>query len=148
MLDSLFLASTVSAVRAALGSAGVDGRVLVVGDAKLGKALGAEGVDVVVVAGGKPPKGVAAIDGGTVDRIPVDSRDAAAVVGVGATARGDCAAVLAEWSRVVRDGGAVVMVDRGAATDATRRALCAGLAEIEQRVAGRVIVTSGLVIAT
>jgi hypothetical protein len=46
---------------------------------------------------------------------------------------------------VVRDGGAIVLVDRGRAPEASRRALCAGLSEIEQRHAGRVVVTSGLV---
>jgi len=45
----------------------------------------------------------------------------------------------------VRDGGAIVLVDRGRAPDASRRALCGGLTELEQRRAGRVVVTSGLV---
>ena len=46
---------------------------------------------------------------------------------------------------VVRDGGAIVFVDRGHAPEASRRALSAGLCEIEQRHAGRVVVTSGIV---
>jgi hypothetical protein len=52
---------------------------------------------------------------------------------------------LREWTRVVRDGGAIVLVDRGHAPEASRRALCGGLTEIEQRHAGRAVVTSGLV---
>jgi hypothetical protein len=47
--------------------------------------------------------------------------------------------------RVVRDGGAIVFVDRGHAQEASRRALCAGLSELEQRRAGRSVITSGLV---
>jgi hypothetical protein len=38
-----------------------------------------------------------------------------------------------------------VMIDRGHAPEASRRALCAGLSELEQRHVGRVVVTSGLV---
>jgi len=49
------------------------------------------------------------------------------------------------WSRVVRDGGAIVFVDRGHAHEASRRALCGGLTEIEQRRAGRAVITSGVV---
>ena len=39
----------------------------------------------------------------------------------------------------------LVFVDRSKAPEASRRALCAGLSEIEQRHAGRAIVTSGVV---
>ena len=53
--------------------------------------------------------------------------------------------VLRAWTRVVRDGGAIVFVDRGHAPEASRRALCSGLTELEQRRSGRIIVTSGLV---
>ncbi len=52
---------------------------------------------------------------------------------------------LAAWSAVVRDGGAIVLLDRGRAMAASRCALCAGLSELEQRHAGRAVVTSGLV---
>jgi hypothetical protein len=141
MLDGLFLASTVSAVRAALASAGADGKIVVVGDVKLGKALLGEGIAAIVVAA-KPPRGVPDAVTGTIDQLPLEAGAASAVVGVGAV---DHATALAEWCRVVRDGGAVVLVDRGDAVAATRLALCAGLTEIEQRAAGRVTVTSGLV---
>jgi len=46
---------------------------------------------------------------------------------------------------IVADGGALILVDRGRPHDASRRALCAGLTEIEQRQAGRAVITSGLV---
>jgi hypothetical protein len=39
----------------------------------------------------------------------------------------------------------LIFVDRGHAPEASRRALCAGLTEIQQRHAGRVVITSGLV---
>jgi hypothetical protein len=141
VLDGLFIGSTVSAVRAALASAGATGKVVVVGDVKLGKALRAEGVTAVVVAA-KPPRGVADAITGAIDKLPLADGEAAAVVGVGGV---DRPAALAEWCRIVKDGGAVVLVDRGGAEDATRAALCAGLTEIEQRSAGRVTITSGLV---
>lgn len=141
MLDGLFIASTVSAVRAALASAGASGKVVVVGDVKLGKALRGEGVSAVVVAA-RPPRGVDDALTGAIDRVPLGDREAAAVVGVGGV---EHPAALAEWCRITRDGGAVVIVDRREPEDATRVAMCAGLTEIEQRTAGRVTVTSGLV---
>jgi hypothetical protein len=39
----------------------------------------------------------------------------------------------------------IAFVDRGHAPEASRRALCAGLSELEQRHAGRNVITSGLV---
>jgi hypothetical protein len=72
---------------------------------------------------------------------------AAGVVGWPApvAAGGQPEAVFRSWSRVVREGGAIIFVDRGHPHEASRRALCNGLAEIEQRHAGRAIITSGLV---
>src|SRR5262249_52763729 len=43
----------------------------------------------------------------------------------------------------LRPGGALVLVAPGPATEHSRRALCAGLVELEQRRAGRLVVTSG-----
>ena len=145
MLDGLFLTSTVSAIRAALASADTDGDVIVVGDLKLGKSLRQEGVKAVLVATGKSPKGATDAVAGALDKLPLPDHGAGALVGVGAASRDDAAAILTEWCRTVRDGGAVILVDRGAATDATRLALCAGLTELEQRTAGRFTITSGLV---
>jgi hypothetical protein len=69
----------------------------------------------------------------------------AAVIGVDIAHDDGWEATLAGWKRVVRDGGAIVLVDRGHAPEASRRALCAGLTELQQRHVGRVVVTSGLV---
>ena len=65
--------------------------------------------------------------------------------GVGALTADAASPKLAEWMRVVRPGGGVVLVDRVARTQATRLALCAGLTELEQRAAARAVVTSGKV---
>ena len=145
MLDGLFLASTVSAIRAAVSSAGTAGDVIGVGDIKLGTSLRQEGVSSILVATGKPVKGATDAVAGALDKLPLPDHAAGALVGVGAASRDDAAAILTEWCRTVRDGGAVILVDRGAATDATRLALCAGLTELEQRTAGRFTITSGLV---
>ncbi|HEY5951873.1 MAG TPA: hypothetical protein VIV40_40535, partial [Kofleriaceae bacterium] len=75
----------------------------------------------------------------------IEDRSLAAVIGVDVATDDGWETTLREWSRVVRDGGAIVIVDRGHAPEASRRALCSGLTEIEQRHAGRVVVTSGLV---
>jgi len=67
------------------------------------------------------------------------------VIGVDVASDDDWEAALREWTRVVRDGGAIIFVDRGHASEASRRALCSGLTELEQRRSGRLVVTSGLV---
>jgi hypothetical protein len=47
------------------------------------------------------------------------------------------------WVQAVCEGGFLVLVDKGHPAVATRRALCAGLVDLEQRLAGKVVVTSG-----
>ena len=76
---------------------------------------------------------------------PPAGRSLAAVIAVGLGERDDWDPTLTTWSRWVVDGGVVVMIDRGPAIELSRRALCGGLTALEQRVAGRWIVTSGLV---
>lgn len=141
-------------------------RVAVVGDVALGRALqairkkpapgarAAEGgrvpFELVIVAepGARAARKLEGVVTGAPAQLPVGDGELAAVVGVGALAPEHATTVhrlLGEWVRAVRDGGAVVLVDRAARTLATRRALCAGLTEIEQRSSGRAIVTSGLV---
>jgi len=73
--------------------------------------------------------------------LPLADGALAALVGTGAADTD----VLASWVRAVRDGGLVVLVDRVAPEEHTRRALCAGLVDLEQRTGGRHVVTSGRV---
>lgn len=154
MFDGLFLASTISAVTAALQHAELDPDrpVCVVGDLRLARALADRGRKVVIVTPdarglkrlarrtrGKSP-GVQAAP----DALPIRERSLAALVGVGAAGKGGEATVIA-WARGVVGGGAVILVDKAEPAEASRVALCAGLTEIEQRTAGRGVVTSGVV---
>lgn len=145
MLDGLFVSPAVSAILAALASARAeDGAIAVVGHAKLAKALAATRTVIPVALSARAAKKLA----GTVDDIgAIEARSLAAVIGADAVAIDEAtwSATLAAWTGAVRDGGAVVLVDRGRAAEASRRALCAGLSELEQRRAGRSVVTSGLV---
>jgi hypothetical protein len=142
VLGGLFVTPSVTAIAEALRSAEVTGRVAVIGNAKIASALAASH-DVVPVAlsaraAKRHPNAVA-------DVAALEPRSFSAVVALGITDDDAWARSLDAWTRAVRDGGAVVLVDRGRAPEASRRALCGGLTELEQRRAGRVVVTSGLV---
>jgi hypothetical protein len=155
VFDGLFLASTVAAVSAALRAAELDParRVAVVGDLRLARALGDRGHKVLILAADL--RGLRRLkkrgrDAGlqaAPDALPIRDRALAALVGVGASGDAHADAIVLEWSRAVIDGGPVILVDKIDAADASRVALCAGLSEIEQRSAGRGVVTSGLVSA-
>lgn len=137
MLD-LFVTPAVAIVDEALASAKAGGKIAVVGSAKLAKALGAKaGREVVAVD--LPPRAAKKV-AGAVELGALAARSVDAVVGVEADDT-----KLAAWANVVRDGGLVVTVDRAHAAEASRRALCGGLTELQQRHAGRFVVTSGLV---
>ena len=140
MLDGLFVTPAVTAIEEALQSARATGAIAVVGHAKLAAAL-AKTHEVVPVAMPKRAK----LAGAVADLSAVEPGSLAAVIGIDIAIDDSWESTLRAWSRVVRDGGAVVLVERGRSPEASRRALCAGLAEIEQRRAGRVVVTSGLV---
>jgi hypothetical protein len=144
VLDGLFVTPAVTAIGEALASAHATGAIAVVGHAKIAAALagardGATAREVLAV--GLPPRAARKAPSSLRDLSSVADASLAAVIGVDVTA----AATLVEWARVVRDGGVLVLVDRGNAPEASKRALCAGLTELEQRHAGRVVVTSGLV---
>jgi hypothetical protein len=130
VLDGLFVTPAVTAIEETLGT---DHKAIaVIGHAKLATALAAAGRTVTPVGltarAAKKLAGVLA-DTSTIDAQSLDAwRD-----------------TLGKWTRVVRDGGTVVLVDRGHAAEASRRALCAGLMELEQRTVGRAVITSGLV---
>ena len=137
MLDGLFVTPAVTAIDEALASAHADGKIAVLGNEKIGDALAANR-EVVMV--GLSPRAAKKRPEALADLSSIPDASLAAVIGVESTTPS-----ISEWSRVVRDGGAIVFVDRGHATEASKRALCAGLTELEQRHAGRVVVTSGLV---
>ncbi len=147
MLGSLFITSTIESIHEALTAAEVDGLVAVISQPRVGAGLVERGVSVLHVSARlralrrlDAPR-ICAVD----HRLPLAAGSVAAVVGSCLDEGATSDARLAEWSRVVKDGGAIVLADRGSATDHTRRALCAGLSELQQRHAGRTIVTSGLV---
>ncbi|HEU5058775.1 MAG TPA: hypothetical protein VFU21_19715 [Kofleriaceae bacterium] len=124
---SLFTGHAADEVRAALDRAGVSGRIAVVDNDRLARRLGTAGREVVQVGGG-------ALDEGA---------GFGAVIAGGLARADDWQEKIAAWCRALAPGGLVVLVDRGHATELSRRALCGGLTAIEQRTAGRVLVTSG-----
>ena len=142
MLDGLFVTPAVTAIGEALASARADGKVAVIGNAKLASALAANR-DVTPV--GISKRAAKKLINALADLSSIEDRALACVIGVDVAVDDGWERTLRDWVRVVRDGGALVLVDRGHAPEASRRALCAGLTEIEQRHAGRVVVTSGLV---
>ena len=148
MLDGLFVTPAVTAITEALASAAVpaDGRLAIVGDARIAAALTASlgpGRDVTPI--GLPPRAAKKLPRHLPDTSSLEPGSLAALVGVGVATDEAWAETLRAWVRAVRDGGAIVFVDRGHAHEASRRALCAGLCELEQRRAGRSVITSGLV---
>jgi len=142
VLDGLFVTPAVTAIAEALESAKADGKLAVVGNAKLVRAL-ANGREVVPI--GLSPRAAKKLPTALPDTSTIEPGSLAAVIGVDIARDDAWADTLRAWTRVVRDGGAIVLVDRGRATEVTRRALCAGLSELEQRHAGRAVITSGLV---
>ncbi|MBA3392973.1 MAG: hypothetical protein H0T89_10030 [Deltaproteobacteria bacterium] len=146
MLDGLFVTPAVTAIIEALGTANADGRIAVIGDAKLATALGASR-DVIPVAlsaraAKKLPNAVPSIDALAAT---IEPASLAGIVATDVTTDDAWLATLRSYASLVRDGGALIFVDKGHAPEASRRALCAGLTELEQRHAGRTVVTSGLV---
>lgn len=149
MLDGLFVTPAVTAIDEALASAGVDGAngragrsIVVVGDAKLAAALAAKREVIVVGVSARAAKKLGPC---LADTSSIEAGSVAAVIG---SDPGDATAwrtTAREWGRILVDGGVLVRIDKGHAPEASRRALCAGLTEIEQRHAGRTVITSGLV---
>ena len=142
MLDGLFVTPAVTAIAEALTSAHIDGKLAVIGNAKLAAALGGKH-DVLPI--GLSPRAAKRLTNALADLSSIEDRSLAGVIGVDVAVDDGWELTLRDWTRVVRDGGAIVMVDRGHAPEASRRALCGGLTELEQRHAGRVVITSGLV---
>jgi hypothetical protein len=148
VIDAIFIGATTSAVTEALQSAGLwDGVVAVLGTPRLGRALGERGYEIVQVLDRPRPRPRSTIARQVQAQpasLPLADGELAALVAGGANGN-DWDTLLTEWSRVVRDGGVIVIVDRAPPPEMARRALCSGLTEIEQRRAGRKMVTSGCV---
>lgn len=142
MLDGLFVTPAVTAITEALESARATGTLAVVGNAKLATALGGAREVIPVALSARAAR---KLPGAIADLATVEPASLAAVIGVDLATAADWEATIRAWVRVVRDGGALVFVDRGHPHEASRRALCGGLCEIEQRRAGRAVITSGLV---
>ena len=143
MLGALFVAPAALAVAEALQSAKAEGTLAVVGHAKLAASLVKQKRDVIAIGVGE--RAAKRLPGARPDFSEIADRSLAAVIGIDVATDEEWPLVLRTWTRVVRDGGAIVFVDRGHAPEASRRALCSGLTELEQRRSGRIIVTSGLV---
>ena len=148
MLGALFLDKTADAVLAALDQAGAAGPVAVIDHARLGGLLVTRGRPVLQLA--SRPRSLRRAGGDRVyasaAALPLKAGALGALVATGLGDLDDWEPRLAEWSRAVRDGGVLVLVDRGPAAELSRRALCGGLAQVRQRAAGRSIVTSGAVV--
>jgi hypothetical protein len=142
MLDGLFVGPAVAAVGEVLQSAHAEGTIAIVGHAKLASALAKK---QTVIAVGLTERAAKKFPGALGDFSSIEACSLAAVVGVDVAVDEAWEAELREWTRVVRDGGAIILVDRGHAPEASRRALCSGLSELEQRRSGRLVITSGLV---
>jgi hypothetical protein len=145
MFDRWLVAGAAPAIEAALASIAParEGTIAVIGDARLARALASRGRAVTLT--GVDAAATRKLPAGVTVSASLPDRGAAAVIGCGAGERDDWEQVLETWSRSVADGGGLVLVDRAPAMELSRRALCAGLSALEQRGAGRWLVTSGLV---
>ena len=145
MLDGLFVAPAVTAITEALGE--IEGTIAVIGDAKIAQALADKHTVIAVGMTGRAAKKLSKplAEGALADLSTVDPLSLAAIVGTDVTIDDGWATTLRSWTRATRDGGSIILVDKGRAAEASRRALCAGLTELEQRHAGRAVITSGMV---
>jgi len=145
MLDGLFVAPAVAAISEVLGD--LDGPIAVIGDAKIAQALADQRAVIAVGMSGRAAKKLpASLADRAVDSVAaVAPGSLAAVIGAGMVDDDGWVDTLRGWARATRDGGVLVLIDKGHAAEASRRALCAGLTELEQRHAGRAVITSGLV---
>lgn len=136
-LEGLTWSRTARAIAGALEAADGNGPVLVIAGGALVRALTARGV-VPIVAESDPRRLRRA--GGLGFRAHGGALPIADGILRGLVAR---TPPTEEWLRVLRPGGVLVVLATGAATEQTRRALCAGLVDLQQRRSGRLVVTSG-----
>jgi SAM-dependent methyltransferase len=142
---ALFPGHAAQEVEAALVAARVDGRVAVLDNTRLARHLAEAGRAVVSVGPAaralkraRTPA-VAALPGA----LPLAGAAFAALVAGGLARTDSWQPLLDEWCRALAPGGLVVIVDRGGAAELSRRALCGGLTAVEQRAAGRTVITAG-----
>src|SRR4051812_29813830 len=119
MLDALFVTPAVSAIAEALQAIGADGKLAVVGNARLATALAGAKREILPV--GISARAAKKLKGVQADLSAVEAGSLAAVIGVDVAEDDGWEATLREWCRVVRDGGAIVFVDRGHASEASKR---------------------------
>ena len=153
MLGSLFIGQTVETIAQALTAAGIaagaddTGAVAVLGQPRVGRALRELGYRVIVIA--EKRKSLRRMGGecayGRLDALPLAQGGLAGLIGFEVGTSDDWQPLLCGWLRAVRNDGVVVLVDRASPSELTRRALCCGLLDIEQRQTGRTFITSGLV---
>ncbi len=147
MLSSLFITQVVSEVGHLLETSGTGDRVVVCDQSRFGRALAASGVSVVLLASKRRSlrRGTGGRVQGHASQLPLAAASVSALVSFGLGHREAWLPFLAEWSRAVRENGRIVLVDKSPPAELTRRALCGGLANIEQCHAGRYVITSGTV---
>lgn len=148
MLNSLFIGQTVEVIHTALASAGArSGIVAVLGRPRISRAMEAHGYHVLTLS--QKPKSLKRSKGarlyGRFDALPLEQGHLAGLVAFEISQRDNWSHLLSEWSSSVRNRGAIVLVDKASPSELTRRALCGGLKDIEQRQLGRMFVTSGIV---
>ena len=146
----LFSSQTVDAVEAAIRASGVTGRVAVLGNPRLAKGMCRRGRDVIYVSSSlrslsRYGTECGARICGSDDRLPLADASVDVVVGLGLAEQQDWQATIDSWACAASPHGLIVMVDKAPACELSRRALCGGLTNVEQRRAGRQLVTSGRV---
>lgn len=125
----MFASALLEEVVAALERDRVTGPVAVLGDARLARRLTDAGREVV--------------SAGSSAELDAEDGSLSAVVVGGIGRADDWEPRLLRITRGLRPGGLVLLVDRGRPHELGRRALCGGLSRVEQRPAGRLLVTSG-----
>lgn len=153
MLGSLFIGQTVETIAHALDAARIDAAatgqfpLVVLGQPRVGRALRELGYRVVIAA--QKRKALRRVSGERMccdfDALPVADGSLAGIVAFDIGQSDSWQQQLSGWARAVRTDGALVLVDRASPAELTRRALCGGLLDIQQRQTGRTFVTSGLV---
>jgi hypothetical protein len=143
---SVFIAPVVTAIDQSLTD--IDGIVAVLNRPRIAKALAERGRPVIAIGRrGKELRKLSVPSLVAGDAMPLATDSCGALVAGELAKTDDWQELAAEWSRVVRDRGIIVCVERGDPAELSRRILCAGLTAIEQRRAGRMLVTSGMVLA-